>query len=352
MKRIEYQEHLRRQGMPEDRIEQRMVIVRDFVAALADPATGDIPATAGKEAVRTLARRLVAEGRNTVANLSALADYTDWLGHRRLWVALTEVMDCHNALEVLASEVETRLGRRMRDGIFREPLPPLGAGEEERCAYTRAMMERMAELISPEEARLAWYQVQHGIPAAAWQAGDAADREKFRRCGDIDAFFALKRQERDTLLTRLRDEHKLWYTVEITDAVLAFVKNDPEMEVGKREGDKVFVSKIPYNAVRYLQASDPAMKRYFACHCPLAREAILKRHPISPAICHCSLGFASHYLAGLDREFTGEVLESAVKGDTRCRFVFHLGQKTDGTTPPDPTARRPSDAAPRNQSTG
>jgi hypothetical protein len=49
MKRIEYQEHLRRQGMPEDRIEQRMVIVRDFVAALADPATGDIPATAGKE---------------------------------------------------------------------------------------------------------------------------------------------------------------------------------------------------------------------------------------------------------------------------------------------------------------
>ena len=39
------------------------------------------------------------------------------------------------------------------------------------------------------------------------------------------------------------------------------------------------------------------------------------------------LGHASHYLAGLDQELIGEVLESAVKGDTRCRFVFYLPHK-------------------------
>lgn len=37
-----------------------------------------------------------------------------------------------------------------------------------------------------------------------------------------------------------------------------------------------------------------------------------------------SLGHASHYLAGLGLALKGEVLESAVKGDTRCRFVFYL----------------------------
>jgi hypothetical protein len=66
------------------------------------------------------------------------------------------------------------------------------------------------------------------------------------------------------------------------------------------------------------------MKRYYACHCPLVREAILQDQPVSSEVCDCSLGHASHYLAGLDQELRGEVLESAVKGDTRCRFVFYL----------------------------
>jgi len=55
--------------------------------------------------------------------------------------------------------------------------------------------------------------------------------------------------------------------------------------------------------------------------------SILQDQPISPDVCNCSLGHASHYLAGLDQELKGEVLESAVKGDTRCRFVFYLPNK-------------------------
>jgi hypothetical protein len=97
------------------------------------------------------------------------------------------------------------------------------------------------------------------------------------------------------------------------------------MEVGRREGDKIYITKVPYNAIGYLHATDARMKRYYACHCPLLREAILQDQPISPVVCNCSLGHASHYLAGLDLGvIKGEVLESAVKGDTRCRFVFYL----------------------------
>lgn len=70
------------------------------------------------------------------------------------------------------------------------------------------------------------------------------------------------------MLTRLRDEDKLWYTVEINDEVLDFIKSDPEMEGGKRKGDKIYITKVPYNAVRYLHETDPKMKRYYACHCP------------------------------------------------------------------------------------
>jgi hypothetical protein len=129
------------------------------------------------------------------------------------------------------------------------------------------------------------------------------------------------------MLTKLRDDKELWYTVEIDDEVLEFVRSDPEMEGGRRDGDKIYITKIPYNATRYLHETDPKLKRYFACHCPLLREAILNDQPVSPEACNCSLGHASHYLAGLGLELKGEVIESAVRGDTRCRFVFSLPRK-------------------------
>ena len=325
MEAEEYREYLQGQDVPGDAIEKRMAIVGDFARFLAGLDLKET--TAAREVVERFARKLVAEGRNTLENLSLLCDYADWLGHRKLYVALIELTDCHNALQVLADQIEERHGREVRDRIFSKALPPLGASEKERSAYTQMVMEQMARQITPAETRAAWFQVQHGIPADVWRQSDMADKEKFRQCESIDALLDLKRRERNALLTRLRDEDRLWYTVEISDEVLEFVKGDPEMEGGRREGNKIYITKIPYNAVRYLHETDAKMKRYYACHCPLLREAILNDQPISPDVCYCSLGHASHYLAGLGQEVKGEVLESAVKGDTRCRFVFYLPNK-------------------------
>ncbi len=316
-----YRRHLQREGAAEAAIERQTAITADFASFLA--ALGVDETAAGKGEAEKFARNLIAEGRNTLENFSALGDYAGGAGHRKLHVAWIELMDCHNALEVLAAEIERRHGKETRDKIFAEPLPPIGADEKERSAYTREITGRMTHLIPVEQARQAWFQVQHGIPAEDWRRSDAADREKFLQSGDIDEFLDLKRRERDELLTRLRDEDKLWYTVKISDEVLEFIKSDPEMEGGRREGERIYITKIPYNAVRYLQETDPRMKRYYACHCPLVRPAILDGRPISPDVCHCSLGHASHYLAGIGRPFRGEVLESAVRGDLRCRFVFY-----------------------------
>jgi hypothetical protein len=316
-----YIEFLQAQGEADEEIEKRAALVRELVDFLADHGASN---TAGKEDVEEFAQGLIAEERNTADNFSYLSDYADWVDQRGLYVGLIELMDCHNALEVLADGIEARHGRDVRNRIFREALPALGAGEKTRSAYTKVIAERMENELTAGEARAAWFQVQHGIPAESWHESDLADKDKFRKCGDIDEFLALKRRERDTLLTRLRDEGRLWYTVEIDDEVLEFIKSDPEMEGGRREGDKIYITKVPYNAVRYLHATDAKTKRYYACHCPLLREAILNDWSISPDVCNCSLGHASHYLAGLDMEIKGEVLESAIKGDTRCRFVFHL----------------------------
>ncbi len=316
-----YREYLLEQNVSGDAIEQQLTLISDLIHFLE---VEESSVTTIKEAVERFAQRLIAEGRNTLVNLSILYKYAAWGGHRALYVALLELIDCHNAMAVLADTVTERHGQAVHDRVFCEELPPLGASETERCAHTRTIMGRMAQQITPEAIRDAWFQVQHGIPADTWRESDLADREKYRQCESIDAFLSLKRQERDTLLTRLRDEGKLWYTLEINDEVLAFIRSNPEMEGGRREGDKIYITKVPYNAVRYLHETDPKMKRYYACHCLLVREAILRDQPVSPSICTCSLGHASHYLAGLGLELKGEVLESVVKGDARCRFVFYL----------------------------
>lgn len=324
----EYRRHLQTQDLPAAAIEQREALAEDLSRFLASPNAQR--AATRKEQVEEFSRKLIRDRRNKLEYFHGLVDYAGWLyrtnrlGDRELYVALIEVMDCHNALEVLAGEVEARHSRDARERIFPRALPPLGASEVERCASTREIAARMEQQLPPAAVRDAWFHVQHGIPAEAWREQDLADQEKFRRAGSIDTFLDLKRQERDTLLTQLRDEKKLWYTVEIDNEVLEFVKSDPEMEVGQRQGDRVYISKIPYNAKRYLHEADPRMKRFYACHCPLLREAIRNGQPISPEVCNCSLGHASHYLAGLGRELKGEVLESAVRGDPRCRFVFYL----------------------------
>lgn len=318
-----YKAHLQGQGIPDDVLEGKIAVIEDFARFLSDSDSN------AKEVVEKFAHKSIAEGRNTLENFSTLRDYTDWLGNRPLYVAWIEVMDGHNALEVLADEIEKRHGQAKRDRLFSDGWPPLGADENERCAYTQTLTERMDQQLTSEESRAAWFQVQHGILAHDWQQSDTSDREKYQQCGgDIDAFLALKRKERDSMLTHLHDENRLWYTVEITDEVLEFVRNDPEIEGGRREGNRVYITKIPYNADRYLHETDPRKKRYYACHCPLVRQAILQDQPISADVCNCSLGHASHYLAGLDQEIRGEVLESALKGDMRCRFVFYLPTET------------------------
>jgi hypothetical protein len=335
-----YEEHLRRRGVSDAEVQKRRMLIGDFGRFLESAGGKDIH-TAGKPEAEKFARRLIGEGRNTIENFSALAEHAEWAGGRGLHVAWIELADCHNALDVLAAEIERGHGGEVRERIFTGPPPPLGADEKERGRYTREIADRMARLIPEEQVRRAWFHVQHGIPAEHWIRGEAEDREKFRRSGGIDAFLDLKRRERDALLTRLRDENRLWYTVAITAEVLEYVMSDPAMEVGSRTGENIFISKIPYNAVRYLREVDPRMKRYYACHCPLVRQAILDGMPIPPDVCHCSLGHASHYLAGIGRPYRGEVLESALWGDFRCRFVFRPVPEGAAAEdiPPAPPAR-------------
>ena len=84
--------------------------------------------------------------------------------------------------------------------------------------------------------------------------------------------------------------------------------------------------RIPYDPARYLAETDETMRRYYACHCPFVREAILRGEiDISANWCYCSGGFVKYpYEVILGRELRVDLLQSVLKGDSICRFAIHL----------------------------
>jgi hypothetical protein len=68
------------------------------------------------------------------------------------------------------------------------------------------------------------------------------------------------------------------------------------------------------------------MKRYFACHCPLAKDAILKEKcGISSNWCYCSAGFAKFpFEVVFGQPLEAELLESVLNGGSICRFSIKM----------------------------
>jgi hypothetical protein len=159
------------------------------------------------------------------------------------------------------------------------------------------------------------------------------DREEYIKSGDIDKYLEKKHQSFLNQLQKCQKDGELFFSQEITDEVVSFVREHQEIESGIREGNLLYISKIPYNAKQYLQETDPVMKRYYACHCPWAREAIKNGNiQLNPVFCNCSGGFSKKpWEVIFGQTLKVELLESVLKGDFRCRFVVHLPETLEIT---------------------
>jgi hypothetical protein len=76
---------------------------------------------------------------------------------------------------------------------------------------------------------------------------------------------------------------------------------------------------------KYLNEVDKKMKRYYACHCPFAKESILAEKIVSSTLCYCSFGHVINFWeAVFDRELEGDVVSSALKGDIKCTYYINI----------------------------
>jgi hypothetical protein len=317
MDREGFRELLETRRLTPEKIEVSIALAEQFEAFIA--------ATGGKSDAATtwaFCRILIQEGQNTYDSLVTVARYGRFTRNNEIYVAILELLDGAEAQPNLYKRVSEAFGEPVRDEVFVGiGVAPLGIPTPEKACFMQPVIERLVEKVGQDEVERLLSICLRDLPDRFFRG----ERRKYLKARDIDEYLEKKHQSFVRWIRKHQREGELFFAQGITDEVVAFVKANPEIESGVREGNILYISKIPYNAKAYLVESDPIMQRYYACHCPWAREAIKIGERVAPVFCYCSAGFHKKpWEVIFGQTLQVEVLESVLKGDSRCRFAIHL----------------------------
>jgi hypothetical protein len=311
----------RDQPIPEDQIVKNMKMVERFEEFLKQ--FDRTLETATEEEFSKFSQILIEEGSNTYLDYAGISRYAYFIQNMELYLPILAIFDGGEVMNVLRERLGEHAGEEKRDKILpKDELPPLGMPDTEKVKVTKKVLEKMEKVLDPSDCKKILADVAHGLPRD-FRKGE---REKYLKAGSIDEYLKQKRATSIAELEKHRDEGTLFYNQYISDEVVEFVKSRSDVLSGERRGNTIYHTKIPYMVQEFLEAKDEKMRRYYACHCPWARESILDDSmDVSSNFCHCSGGFTKQsWEAALDQPLEYEMVKSVLRGDEECSFVINL----------------------------
>ena len=324
MDKYGFREFLIKQKVPEEQMDDAIALVERFEAFLKDQDSESTLDSATSEDAIKFTKVMMNENLNTYRNFVTLLRFGYFIGNNDLYISFLEPIDGSEVLEVLHKKLGEEAGEELRDEVFKGiDLPPLGTPPSAKPKITQAVMKRMEAMVDPRICEKALVEVAHGLPKEHYNSGQ---KEKYLAAKNIDEFLEQKRDAFVNQLEKHRDEGTPFFNQEIDDGVVQWIKDNPGTGSAKRVGDALVHTKIPFLTKEYLAEKDERMKRYYACHCGWAREAIKTgEHEVSPTFCYCSGGFTvKPWEIAFDQPLEVEMLESALQGDMKCTFRIPL----------------------------
>ena len=279
--------------------------------------------SAGLDVLKEYLSLLIDDGKNSMERLIAIARYCYLTNIKEHYIYFTSILNARNVLPDIGKRLATIVGEDTRRKVFQGfKLSHVGSPPKEYAKFTQIIISRLETELPQETCKeiLTWN--YHNIPAEAFKEL----KERYEKANSIDEFLKDEHKRFTEELEEFMKNGKIWYEQEITPATLEFVRSNQEISTGVRHGDKIYMTKIPYAPDQYIKAKNPTLKRYYACHCPLARSAIRDGNPkISSTLCHCSSGFVKVRFDALFSEPVKiELLESVLNEDMRCRFAIKI----------------------------
>ncbi len=308
--------------LDEKTIQAHIQIVKEFEAFLTIKCQNRSIANTTSANLHNFVRHLIGTNRNTWDNMLPIVRYARFMNNKKIIVAVLELLDGSDVLENLSNTIKQTTGNTKHKAIFKGiTLPPLGTLPKDRAKITKKFMDNLESELGEAKCIEILLSGPHAEPKEQF----LPEQKKFLKSKDIDDYLGKKHEEYVAELKNHMKEKTLYYTQEITKEVLDYVKETPTCQVGVRDGNIIFVTKIPYMAKKYLREKDPKKKRYYACHCPWVREAIKLDTKISPNFCYCSAGFEKRVWDVIfGQDVKADVLETVLKGDSICKFAIHI----------------------------
>jgi hypothetical protein len=318
MDRDGFRDLLKTRKLSDEKIDASIAIAERFEEYLTS-----LNITTDADTVWQFSKILIQEGQNTYDNLLALARYGRFTKNNVIYVAVLELLDGAEAQPNLYKKVGEIFGEDIRNEAFAGVgVSALGVPPPDKPFDMFPVIDRLIGMVGYEATEQLLSACLRDLPDEYF----LDEREKYSKSPDIDDYLLKKHRAFVRLLQKSQRDGKLFFSQEITNEVVNFVRDNPEIECGVRDGNIVYISKIPYNAKQYLVETDPTLKRYYTCHCPWAREAIKRGNiHLNAVFCNCSGGFSKKpWEIIFGQTLQVDVLESALKGDFRCRFAVHL----------------------------
>ncbi len=194
---------------------------------------------------------------------------------------------------------------------------PASSDLQERVNWTIHAMEKLDNLVTEEDRKdilnncACFYHPQWRL--AEFQA-------KFKELNDLDALHLWMQQQFQTRMKKRLKE------MNASEKFIQKVETECWGEVGRKEENVIYHTKMPANLKGYLEATDEQEKKYYYCHCPRIR-AVLKSQDmkLSSSYCYCGGGFYSSLWEGiLGNPVKVDLIKSVLKGDKVCSFAIHL----------------------------
>lgn len=315
---------LRKRNLDKEAIKASVRAVKEFEDFLKEKSRNKDPGSVAVIDLYSYVEQLIKKKKNTVDNLIALWSYSLFKGNKKGAIALIQLVDGHFIMSTLSEKVKQTVNGDKHAKIFEGiEFPPLRTQNKDKPEITKKVMERLESELDRETRRQ--------VLSSGLHAGNEIkeslkpEREEFLKSKGIDDYLKNRHKEYVEELEEHRKKKKLYWTQDVDKSVVEYVRNTPTCQVGKREGDIIYVTKIPYMAIKYLREKDEKKKRYYYCHCPWVREAILTDLKIPTDFCYCSAGFEkSLFDVIFDQPVKADVLQTVLKGDPICKFAIHI----------------------------
>lgn len=275
------------------------------------------------DSLKSFINTLIAANNNTAENLLALARYYHMIDNKAVYIYFTALF---GSLGVIPQICQRILERHPDLDVFKDyKEAPLGTDTKEMSTYTKAFMALLEAHFTEKEYTSLLAGNNHQIPREAM----LPEKELYEKAPSLDVYLKERHDRQVATLTRHMEENKIWFEQIITQEVVDFVASDQEVLSAKRDGDYLYVTKIPFDAKAYLESTNKEDKLYHACHCPFVREGLKDGTlDVNQNWCYCSAGFAKYpFEVIFDETLEIEMLETPLAGDLRCRFKIKLPDK-------------------------